>query len=80
MVNVVILSLEAVYLYIPTIWIVFGFILWEGIIAGLAYVNTFYRIAHEVCVPVIQVISEYSHLVNLSKFTIIYDVVSKYMI
>ena len=47
-VNVILLVLEAVYLYIPSIWIVFSLVLWEGLVAGAAYVNTFYRIANEV--------------------------------
>ena len=47
-VNVILLTCEAVYLYVPSIWIVFGLIMWEGLLAGAAYVNTFYRVANEV--------------------------------
>lgn len=46
-INLIVLTTEAIYLYIPSVWIVFGFIFWEGLLAGAAYVNTFYRIAHE---------------------------------
>lgn len=45
--NVILLTSEAVFLFIPTIWIVFLLVLFEGLVAGAAYVNTFYRVAHE---------------------------------
>ncbi|XP_063695821.1 battenin-like [Culicoides brevitarsis] len=47
-INVVLFSLEAVFWFIPSIWIVFAFILWEGLLGGSAYVNTFYRISEEI--------------------------------
>lgn len=47
-VNVVLFSVEAVFWIVPSIWIVFGFILWEGLLGGGAYVNTFYRISEEI--------------------------------
>jgi len=34
--------------YIPTIWLVFGLVVFEGLIGGAAYVNTFYKISIEV--------------------------------
>jgi hypothetical protein len=34
--------------YIPSIALVFGLILFEGLIGGGAYVNTFYKISIEV--------------------------------
>ncbi len=34
--------------YIPTIWLVFGLVVFEGLIGGGAYVNTFYKISIEV--------------------------------
>lgn len=46
-INLILLTTEAIYLYLPSVWIVFGLIFWEGLLAGAAYVNTFYRIAHE---------------------------------
>ncbi|KAL6438192.1 hypothetical protein ACFW04_004421 [Cataglyphis niger] len=47
-INVIILLLEAIFYYIPNIWIVFAIILWEGLIGGATYVNTFYRISTEI--------------------------------
>lgn len=47
-VNVVLFSVEAVFWIFPSIWIVFAFILWEGLLGGGAYVNTFYRISEEI--------------------------------
>jgi battenin len=68
-VNVILLTTEAVFLYIPSIWIVFTIVFLvccmlhnkkkitfnfifsfdrEGLLAGAAYVNTFYRVAFEV--------------------------------
>lgn len=46
--NVVLFSFEAVYMFTPTIWIVFCFIFFEGLLGGGAYVNTFYRMGKEV--------------------------------
>lgn len=41
--------LSEVILYMsPSIWIVFAAVLWEGLLGGGAYVNTFYRISREV--------------------------------
>jgi len=34
--------------HIPTIWLVFGLVVFEGLIGGGAYVNTFYKISIEV--------------------------------
>jgi len=34
--------------YIPSIWLVFGLVLFEGLIGGGAYVNTFYKISIEI--------------------------------
>lgn len=47
-VNVIILLFETLYYYIPNIWIVFAIVLWEGLLGGGAYVNTFYRMSTEV--------------------------------
>uniref|UniRef100_A0A6M2E3D4 Battenin n=1 Tax=Xenopsylla cheopis TaxID=163159 RepID=A0A6M2E3D4_XENCH len=47
-VNVLILLFEVIYGYIPNIWFVFGIVLWEGLLGGGAYVNTFYRMTHEI--------------------------------
>lgn len=47
-VNVIIIIFEVNYFYIPSIWILFGIVLWEGLLGGGAYVNTFYRMSNEV--------------------------------
>ncbi|KAH0951106.1 hypothetical protein HN011_003259 [Eciton burchellii] len=47
-VNVIILLFEAIYFYIPNIWIVFAIVLWEGLLGGGAYVNTFFRMSAEI--------------------------------
>lgn len=50
-VNVIVLLFETLYYYIPNIWIVFAIVLWEGLLGGGAYVNTFYRMSTEVMRP-----------------------------
>lgn len=47
-INVIILLFEAIYYYIPYIWIVFIIVLWEGLLGGGAYVNTFYKMSTEI--------------------------------
>ncbi|CAF2820560.1 unnamed protein product [Rotaria sp. Silwood2] len=37
--------------YIPSIWLVFGLVVFEGLIGGGAYVNTFYKISIEIPKP-----------------------------
>ncbi|CAO1390978.1 unnamed protein product [Diamesa serratosioi] len=39
---------EAILMFTPSIWIIFGIILFEGLLGGGAYVNTFYRITKEI--------------------------------
>lgn len=46
--NVAIYTTEAIFIYIPYFWIVIAFTLWEGLLGGAAYVNTFYRVSSEV--------------------------------
>lgn len=46
--NVIFFTFEAVYLFVPSIWIIFAAVLWEGLLGGAAYVNTFYRMSIEV--------------------------------
>lgn len=46
--NVIILLFEALFYYMPSIWLVFAFVLWEGLLGGGAYVNTFYRMSTEI--------------------------------
>jgi battenin len=47
---VIFFTFEAVYLFIPSIWIIFAAVLWEGLLGGAAYVNTYYRMSVEVSV------------------------------
>ncbi|KAK9890253.1 hypothetical protein WA026_010363 [Henosepilachna vigintioctopunctata] len=47
LVNVVIYTTEAIYYYIPYFWIMIVLTLWEGLLGGAAYVNTFYRVSSE---------------------------------
>lgn len=46
--NVIFFTFEAVYMFTPNIWILLGIILFEGLLGGGAYVNTFYRMSKEV--------------------------------
>jgi len=45
--NVVIFFCEAYFLFMPNIWIIFILILFEGLLGGCSYVNTFYKITRE---------------------------------
>ncbi|KAH8270629.1 hypothetical protein KR018_012550, partial [Drosophila ironensis] len=47
-VNVVYFLTEVIWWYTPSIWIVFTIVLWEGLLGGGAYVNTFYRMSKEI--------------------------------
>ncbi|KAL3987700.1 hypothetical protein ACER0C_014815 [Sarotherodon galilaeus] len=47
MLNAVFLLLAVRYLFLPTVWLVFAFILYEGLLGGAAYVNTFHFISKE---------------------------------
>ena len=42
--NLVLLTLHAVFNFIPNVYIVFVVIFWEGLLGGLVYVNTFAEI------------------------------------
>lgn len=46
--NVIIFLFEVIYFFMPSIWIIFAVVFWEGLLGGGAYVNTFYRMSHEV--------------------------------
>ncbi|VDN12295.1 unnamed protein product [Dibothriocephalus latus] len=39
--------LQTIKPFMPSIWLMFTFILYEGILGGLSYVNTFHRIITE---------------------------------
>ena len=47
-VNLAILTLHALFNFIPTVWIVFGLIFWEGLLGGIVYVSTFAEVADNV--------------------------------
>ncbi|XP_059160548.1 battenin-like [Physella acuta] len=47
-VNLALLTCQVFYRFIPNIWIVFVIVLWEGLLGGAAYVNTFFRMTNEV--------------------------------
>ncbi|KAE8378336.1 CLN3 protein-domain-containing protein [Aspergillus bertholletiae] len=47
-VNLVILTLHALFNFIPSVYIVFAIIFWEGLLGGLVYVNTFAEIGERV--------------------------------
>ena len=46
--NLAILTLHALFNFIPSVWIVFGFIFWEGLLGGIVYVNTFAEITDNI--------------------------------
>ncbi|XP_061556055.1 battenin isoform X1 [Phycodurus eques] len=45
--NAVLLLLEVCYKFLPSAWLVFAIIIYEGLLGGTAYVNTFYFISKE---------------------------------
>ncbi|XP_063593579.1 battenin-like [Penaeus indicus] len=46
--NVLIFLTSAIFWWISSIWVILVLILWEGLLGGAAYVNTFYKITEEV--------------------------------
>jgi len=48
LINVVFFTTEAIFYYIPSFYIILALTLWEGLLGGAAYVNTFYKITAEV--------------------------------
>ncbi|OWF41561.1 battenin-like [Mizuhopecten yessoensis] len=47
-INMGILLLQVFYQFIPSIWIVLAIVLYEGLLGGAAFVNTFFRISTKV--------------------------------
>ena len=47
-VNLAFCILQSMYMLIPNIWVVFLLILYEGLLGGAAYVNTFMKVSDEV--------------------------------
>ncbi|KAI0232056.1 Battenin [Lamellibrachia satsuma] len=46
-VNLGVILLHVLFNFIPSVWIMFGLILFEGVLGGAAYVNTFYNIVNQ---------------------------------
>ena len=46
--NLIILMLHALFNFIPSVWIVFAFTFWEGLLGGIVYVSTFAEITDNV--------------------------------
>ncbi|XP_044016322.1 battenin-like isoform X2 [Aphidius gifuensis] len=46
--NVILFTTEAILFYVPNIWIIFALTLWEGLLGGGAYVNTFHKMSDEI--------------------------------
>lgn len=46
--NLAVLTLQAIIFFIPNVWVIFGLIFWEGLLGGLVYVNTFAEISDNV--------------------------------
>ena len=46
--NLIILTIHALYPFIPSVYIIFAIIFYEGLLGGLVYVNTFAEIAEKV--------------------------------
>ncbi|XP_043223425.1 battenin-like isoform X1 [Amphibalanus amphitrite] len=47
MANAVFFFYEAYYLFLPSYWLVVALVLFEGVLGGAAYVNTFYSVYHK---------------------------------
>lgn len=48
LINVAVILTEVLTFYVPSIWIIFGVVFWEGLLGGAAYVNTLYRMTKEI--------------------------------
>jgi battenin len=46
--NLVVLVAQALWDFLPSVWLVFGIVLWEGLLGGAVYVNTFAEILEKV--------------------------------
>lgn len=46
--NLVILTLHALFPFLPKVYFIFAIVFWEGLLGGLVYVNTFAEIADTV--------------------------------
>ncbi|KAL8971542.1 MAG: hypothetical protein Q9197_003225 [Variospora fuerteventurae] len=46
--NLLVLVLHSLYYFLPSVYVVFAIVLWEGLLGGLVYVNTFAEIGDQV--------------------------------
>src|ERR1700754_3548986 len=46
--NLVLLTLHAIFNFLPSVWIIFIIIFWEGLLGGVVYVSTFAEILDNV--------------------------------
>ena len=46
-INAILLSIDAAFNFIPNIYITFVIVIWEGLMGGSIYVNTFYLISQK---------------------------------
>jgi battenin len=46
--NLIVLTMHALFSFLPNVWFVFAIIFWEGLLGGLVYVNTFAKITDNV--------------------------------
>ncbi len=46
--NLVVLILQALFNFIPSVWMIFAIIFWEGLLGGAVYVNTLAEISETV--------------------------------
>ncbi|KAK4902577.1 battenin CLN3 protein [Elasticomyces elasticus] len=46
--NLALLTIQALTPFIPSVWIVFGIVFWEGLLGGLVYVSTYAAVREEV--------------------------------
>lgn len=46
--NLILLTLHALFNFIPSVYIVFAIVFWEGLLGGLVYVNTFAEISDKI--------------------------------
>ena len=47
-INAVFFTFEAFYSFLPSFWIVVVLIVYEGLLGGASYVNTFYKLSKDV--------------------------------
>ncbi|KAK5717594.1 battenin CLN3 protein [Elasticomyces elasticus] len=46
--NLALLTIQALTPFVPSVWIVFGIVFWEGLLGGLVYVSTYAAVREEV--------------------------------